>query len=185
MTSRRTLLAALPALAACGRRDPLPVFNSVPPFTLTAQSGLPFSREKLAGAPWIASFFFASCNGPCPRMNTTVHRLQEATYSFRKLQFVSFTVDPERDTPEALAAYARRYKADPERWTFLTGPRHILSTLSRDAFLAGELDLAQSHATRFYLVDQSFRVRGHFQGLEQDGVAALEAAITQLYEDEG
>jgi protein SCO1 len=181
--TRRELLAAAAALSSCARRQQLPVFNTVPPFVLTAQNGLPFDSKRLAGAPWLASFFFTSCNGPCPRMNVAIRNVQEETYPFQGLKIVSFSVDPERDTPEVLAAYAKRYKADPDRWFFLTGPRATLSALSKDAFLAGELDMAQSHSTRIMLVDARGRVRGHYQAMEKEGIDALKDGISNLYEE--
>ena len=109
--------------------------------------------------------------------------MQEKTYSFKGLKIVSFTVDPEHDTPEVLAAYARRYKADPARWFFLTGPREIISRVARDGFQVGALDAAQSHSTRIMLVDGKGRVRGHFPTTEKAEFDALLAGISSLYQE--
>ncbi|MBL8242188.1 MAG: SCO family protein [Bryobacterales bacterium] len=180
--SRRAwLLASL--LPSCARRAPLPIYNSVPPFTLTNQAGMAFDGALLKGSPWLASFFFASCNGPCPRMNTALFQVQERTYGYKNLKIVSFTVDPEHDTPEVLAAYAKRYKADPARWQLLTGERGTISALARDAFLVGALDTAQSHSTRVMLVDGRSRVRGHFPVNEKEEVDSLLAGIQAVYEE--
>lgn len=184
MIARRGWLGAgLAALAGCSRPVPLPVLSKVPPFQLMAHSGAAFDSARLAGKPWLASFFFASCNGPCPRMNTAIHDLQERTYSFPGLRIVSFTVDPEHDTPEVLAAYAKRYKADPERWYFLTGARETISALARDAFLVGALDEARSHSTRIMLVDGRSQVRGHFPAAEKEDTEALLAGISSIYQE--
>ncbi len=183
MLPRREWLAAGLAALSCGKRPALPAISVVQPFQLTTQAGLPFDSARLRGTPWLASFFFASCNGPCPRMNTAIHQLQEQTYPYKGLKIVSFTVDPERDTPEVLAAYAQRYKADPERWFFLTGPRATISDLAKNGFLVGELDTAQSHSTRIMLVDGRSRVRGHFPSAEKEGIDALLAGISSLYEE--
>ncbi|MBI2686146.1 MAG: SCO family protein [Acidobacteria bacterium] len=182
--SRREWLAAgFFAALSCARPKPLPVYSTVPPFRLTAQTGAPFDSTVLGGAPWLASFFFASCNGPCPRMNAEIYNLQEQTYSYRNLKLVSFTVDPEHDTPEVLAAYARRYKADPARWYFLTGSRDTISTVARDGFQIGALDAAQSHSTRIMLIDGAGRVRGHYPSAEKDDIQALLAGISALYQE--
>jgi protein SCO1/2 len=184
--ARREFLGAglVAALASCARRlEKLPVISVVPPFTLVAQDGAPFSSDRLRGTPWLASFFFASCNGPCPRMNREIYDLQERTYPYKGLKIVSFTVDPERDTPEVLAAYAKRYKADPERWFFLTGERAKISEIAKNGFLVGELGLETSHTTRIMLVDGRSRVRGHFASGEKDGIGALEAGIRSVYEE--
>jgi len=183
MLSRRALLGAPLLALGCTKPDPLPVFLSVPAFKLTDQRGVPFDSATLQGSPWLASFFFASCNGPCPRINTQLHDLQERTYAYKSLRIVSFTVDPEHDTPEVLAAYAKRYKADPERWSFLTGERSVISGLSKDAFQTGALDDAQSHSTRIMLVDGKSRVRGHFPSAEKGDVDVLFRGIASLYQE--
>lgn len=185
MIARREWLGAgMAALAACARRTHLPILARVPPFQLTAQNGAPFDSETLRGNPWLASFFFASCNGPCPRMNRTILDIQERTYSYQRLRIVSFTVDPEHDTPGVLADYAQRYKADPARWFFLTGKRETISSLARDAFLVGALDTAQSHSTRVMLVDAQSRLRGHFATAEKEDVEALLAGISSVYKED-
>jgi len=80
---------------------------------------------------------------------------------------VSFTVDPARDTPAALAAYAHRFGADTQRWTFLTGDPKTLNMLDRDAFKLGTLNPTLDHSTRFVLIDGQGRIRGYYSlGLE-------------------
>jgi protein SCO1/2 len=183
MLTRREWLAAGLFASSCAHRKSLPVFATVPPFHLTASSGADFDSAALGGSPWLASFFFASCNGPCPRMNTAIHALQEQTYPYKGLKIVSFTVDPEHDTPEVLAAYAKRYKADPARWYFLTGKRETIAMLAKDGFQVGGLDTAQSHSTRVMLVDGKGRVRGHFPTAEKEDMDALLAAVAALYQE--
>jgi protein SCO1 len=182
-SNRRELLTAGFLAASCGRPKPLPVFSTVPSFQLRSQTGAPFNSNILQGAPWLAAFFFASCVGPCPRLNAEIYNVQEKTYSFKGLKIVSFTVDPEHDTPEVLAAYAKRYKADPARWFFLTGAREIISRVARDGFQVGALDAAQSHSTRIMLVDGNSRVRGHFPTTEKAEFDALYAAIRSVYQE--
>lgn len=182
-SSRRAWLGTLLGLAGCAKRTPLPVYATVPRFALTAEDGSPFGSEKLAGKPWLGSLFFATCTGPCPRLNMQIRELQERTYSFAGLQIVSITVDPDQDTPAALAAYAKRYKADPARWHFLTGARETISAVARDGFQVGELDTSRTHSTRVMLVDGQGRVRGHYPVNEKEELDALVRGISQLYEE--
>src|SRR5258708_27287212 len=97
---RRRVLLATAVLwpIGCKKAPPLPIHQTVPAFTLTDSRGQTFSSRQLAGKPWIASFFFTSCNGPCPRLNTALSALQQKTYRFPGLRLVSFTLDPPRDT---------------------------------------------------------------------------------------
>lgn len=160
---------------ACSRpAEPLPVFNTVPDFTLTSEQGTEFrSAERLQGRVWIADFIFTNCSGPCPRMSQQMKRVQDGLTGNAEIRFVSFTVDPARDTPQVLAAYAKRYAADAARWTFLTGEQTVLHSLSREAFLLGDIDGSLNHSTRFVLVDRQGRARGFYGSSEPEVVKTL------------
>ena len=89
------IAAALLLLPACSRKsEPFQVFNTVPGFTLTAQSGRPFeSIRELAGRVWIADFIYTSCPGPCPRMSRQMKQIQTALESEPDIRLVSFTIE--------------------------------------------------------------------------------------------
>ena len=162
---RFLVLAAL--LTACHRHQPLPTLSSVPGFTLTAEDGRTFQSTELKGQVWVADLIFTSCPDICPRMSGQMKQVQDGN---RQLKLISFTVDPERDTPPALAAYAKRHKADPQRWNFLTGERQELDKVGQ-AFLFGKIHL--DHSSRFVLVDRQMRVRAFYPTDEPDAVARL------------
>lgn len=165
---------ALAALSACTRAPKLPDYGAVPAFTLTAQSGQPFvSATALRGHIWIADFIYTHCTGPCPMMTTRMRRIQQSLESRPQVRLVSFTVDPERDTPAVLAAYAERFHADPARWYFLTGERTALQSLNRQAFKLGDVDATLEHSTRFVLVDGRSRIRGYYHSGDPDSMAKL------------
>ena len=103
------------------RGRPAPFYRR-PPFKLTDQDGKPFDSEQLKGQVWVAALIFTNCPGVCPSMTQKLKELQDAVPA-KNVQLVSFTVDPERDTPEVLKQYARRFKADESRWHFLTGEK--------------------------------------------------------------
>ena len=147
-------------LAGCTAPKPLPVLGQVPPFQLTAQTGQPFSSQSLDGHIWVADFIYTTCTGPCPMMSSQMRRLQLSTTP--AISLVSFTVDPQHDTPPVLAAYAKHFTADPARWHFLTGePRH-LTDLGLNAFKLNSVDGSLTHSTRFVLVDGARRIRGYY-----------------------
>jgi protein SCO1/2 len=170
------LTAAL--LAGCGSApQPLPVYGQVPEFELTAETGDRFSSRELAGHAWVADFIFTSCSGPCPRMSYLMSQVQRTVPG---VKLVSFTVDPEGDTPPVLAAYARRYRAEPGRWTFLTGERELLHKLSRDAFKLSNVDGSFEHSTRLVLVDGQGRIRGFYSTEGGSPVAELQRDLKRL-----
>src|SRR5437667_3712423 len=170
-------LTLLLALAGCARREPpLPVLGSVNGFELTSETGEPFSRQSLDGKVWVADFIFTTCSGPCPRMSSMMRQIQQATSAIPEVRLVSFTVDPERDTPAALSAYAARYHAQPERWRFLTGPRDALHKIAREDFKLSNVDGSLVHSTRLVLLDRQSRIRGYY-GTDQD------SPVTELVRD--
>jgi len=89
-------------------------------FTFVDSEGEPFSMEQLAGKVWVASYFFATCEGFCWQMNQEIAKVVPELAD-KDVTFISFTVDPEKDTPEELKKYAERIGADGRRWVFLTG----------------------------------------------------------------
>lgn len=178
---RRLFLASL-AAAACSRKRPaLEVFNTVDEFALTDQAGQPFTyTEKLKGHVWVADFIFTSCTGPCPRMSAQMARVQKTLEPVPGAKLVSFTVDPANDTPEVLLEYARRYQANPARWSFLTGARETLHHLARNVFLLGNVDGELNHSTRFVLIDQQGRVRRYYDTTEADVIAQVSGDVREL-----
>jgi cytochrome oxidase Cu insertion factor (SCO1/SenC/PrrC family) len=165
----------------------LPVYGTVPPFTLVERSGRSVAASDLAGRVWIADFIFTRCGGTCPALTTTLaallRRLPPSTTA------VSFTVDPVRDDPETLRRYAERFGAD-ERWLFLTGDQQAVERLVRDGFRLSIAELPPgererspepiTHSDRFVLVDSQLRIRGYYHGTDPDGVAKLERDLAQL-----
>lgn len=161
-------------LAACSQPEPLPEYGQTPEFELTERSGRTVSSTELAGKVWVADFIFTTCAGPCPLMSTHMAALQRATADL-DVPLVSFTVDPEKDTPEVLTEYAKRYKADPERWLFLTGEKQTLYDMIQRGFLLAVDDGSLTeggkpgpgiitHSVKFVLVDRQGRIRGFYSG---------------------
>ena len=168
-------------LSGCVRmQPPLPVFGQIPRFELTDETGRPFDGKSLEGKVWVADFIFTSCSGPCPRMSSLMRQVQQAAGAMPNVKLVSFTVDPEHDTPPALAQYAARYHAQAERWHFLTGPREALDRLTRDAFKLGNVDGQLMHSTRLVLLDGQARIRGYYGTSEDSPVAQLVRDIKRV-----
>lgn len=171
------LAFGLCVLTACTPRPELPVMGQVPEFQLTSQDGKPFDGKSLLGHVWISDFVFTHCPGPCLRMSSLMSRLQQSPPD---IKLISFTVDPERDTPAALTAFAAKYNPQPGRWFFLTGSRDTLQTLSRDTFKLGDVDGSMNHSTRFVLVDKKGRVRGVYGTQEGDPVGRVRSDAIYL-----
>jgi protein SCO1/2 len=112
----------------------LPVYGSVPDFSLTERSGRQVGGSDLRGKVWIATFIFTRCRDTCPLQSAEMARLQREFAAEEDVRLVSITVDPERDTPAVLVRYAAHFGAHPDRWLFLTGDRAAIHRLARGAF---------------------------------------------------
>lgn len=150
---------------------------ALPDFSFTERSGKPLSKTDLLGQVWIADFIFTSCAGPCPLMSTRMQDLQRDLADLPNLKLVSFTVDPDRDTPEVLQGYAERYAADPQRWLFLTGPMDRIYDLAIGGFKIAVEAARQNnqiiHDTRFILVDRKGVIRGYYDSTSAQDLQRL------------
>jgi protein SCO1 len=172
-------------LAACTGKPALPSLGVVPDFTLTDQIGAKFnSTAMLDRKIWVADFIFTNCPGPCPRMSSQMHQVQTALAGNDAVRFVSFTVDPARDTPPVLAAYAQHFEAAPGKWFFLTGAAADLNRMSRGVFMLGDVDGSLQHSTRFALIDGSSRIRGYYQTSEPEAIPRLIADARRLLKEQ-
>ena len=174
-------LLLLPILcASCARREPLQDLGSVPRFHLTDQTGNTFDSASLAGRVWVADFIYTTCPGPCPLMSARMRRIQTATKGIAAVRLVSFTVDPEHDTPTVLAEYAKRFAADESRWTFLTGEPRKLNELGVNVFHLNSVDGNLVHSTRFALVDREGRIRKYYASDEEGFLDKIVRDVKEL-----
>ncbi len=168
-----------------GGQTELQVYGRLPDFELTNRDGGRVTGADLAGQPWVADFIFTSCQISCPFLTAEMARLQAALPVDSRVQLVSFSVDPDNDTPEALQEYAQRYQAG-DRWYFLTGAREDLYRLIREGFQLGVEPGAGSarepivHSTRFVLVDKEGLIRGYYESTDRAAMAKLLADLEVL-----
>jgi cytochrome oxidase Cu insertion factor (SCO1/SenC/PrrC family) len=166
----------------------------VPPFALTERSGKTVTNQDLAGKIWVADFIYTTCPGPCPLITAGMVKLQDAVAHDPQVQLVTFTVDPQTDTPAVLAKYAGLYHADPDRWWFLTGPQKPLYDLIQNGFLQVVKDnhgeppqdgqFVVTHSTYLALVDADGNVRGFYDGVGNASRADLQRDIKILEKEE-
>jgi len=168
--------------------DGLKQYGAVPDFTLTERSGDNISLAQLRGKIWIADFIYTSCTDTCPLQTGMMAKLQEEYAADPVVQLVSVTVDPERDTPQALALYAAKYNADAKRWYFLTGQRDRIIRLIQDGFHLSVATLPDgaeqsgivAHSPRFVLIDKEAHIRGYYDSRELAAFVRLKSDVETL-----
>ncbi len=142
----------------------------MPTFQLVDQRGAPFNDGSMAGHVSVVDFIFTRCAASCPRLTARMADLQgRLARAGSSARLVSFSVDPENDTPAVLADYAARNGADPARWSFVTGPVDTVKAAVVSGFKValeklpkGANDYDVTHGDWFVLVDASGKLRGYY-----------------------
>src|SRR5256886_3044892 len=163
-------------------------YGTVPEFVLVNQDGKNFDSAQLAGKIWIADFIYTTCPGPCPMISSRMSELQKPLGK-TDVHLVSFSVDPEKDTPDVLHRYAEKLQAEPGRWDFLTGPKSAIYKLSHDGFKLAISNGSDAqgipvHSTRIVLVDRHGQIRGYYDATEADAVTKLVADTNHLVREQ-
>ncbi len=173
------------ATLACSSDD-LPVYYEMPSFSLTDQMGRTVTGDDLRGRVVLANFVFTNCTEFCPaltpRMAQVQQRLMEDGLLGSEVMLLSFTVDPEYDSPDVLHAYATTHDADHDAWRFLTGSPEVMQRIVTDGFKLTYTEVPKSiehlhpdgsvhihdynvvHTNRLALVDDEGQVRAYYDG---------------------
>lgn len=171
------LLITVLTLAACGGNKVETTMNEpVEDFEATTQDGDTLTRDDLKGQWWVADFIFTNCTTVCLPMTSNMKKLQDKLEEagVENYHLVSFSVDPERDTPEVLKQYAKDYDADLSNWTFLTGYEFdYIKDLAVNSFknlvaAPAEGDDQIMHGSYFFLVNPDGEVIKNYSGIEAD-----------------
>lgn len=176
-----------------GKRVTDTVWHQLADFNLTNQEGKSVSWDSLQGKIIVADFFFTRCPTICPgmtenmkRVATTIHngsRVGDRTN--HNIHFLSFSIDPERDSLERLRYWAQRFQIDPDTWWLLTGDKKTIYDLALKEMKLGlidgeNVDTNFVHSDKFVLIDINRQVRGYYSGLDPDDLARLQQDIILL-----
>ena len=169
------------------------LWHQVKDFTLTNQEGRKISLADLQGKIIVADFIFTHCPTICPGMTMNMKKLAEAVHSGKRVgdrtnkqvHFISFSIDPERDSVPELKAWANRFQVNPEQWWLLTGDKKIIYDLALEEMKLGlvdgeGVDTNFIHSDRFVLLDSNRRVRGYYSGLDTAAIAQLANDMVML-----
>jgi protein SCO1/2 len=167
----------------------LGTFGAVPEFSLVERSGRHVKLSDFQGKIWLANFIYTNCKDSCPLQSAEIAKLQNEMENRSGFEFVSISVDPEHDTPEVLSRYAERFKADPQRWLFLTGDKSEIYRLAQEGFRLSAVPASEKeaqetdvilHSSRFVLVDGKGQIRGYYDSTDAEAVKRLRHDIRVL-----
>lgn len=189
---RRYLLDSTVTRVVNGKEQTDSIWHVTRNIKLVNQLGDSVSLYDVPGKVIVADFFFTSCASICPSLTKNMLKLQR---SFNKggearnkidtsvVQFVSFSIDPERDSVSRLKTYADHFGINHDNWWMLTGARDSIynfafEELKVDKFSTEPIDPDFVHTSRFVLIDRDHIVRGYYNGLDS-------ASLTRLARDIG
>ena len=166
----------------------LPVISYVKPFHFTTQDGLAYTDRDMLGKVCVVEYFFTTCKGICPKMNTNMKTIYEAFKEEPDFMIVSHTCNPGTDSAARLKVYADSMKIDTKKWVLLTGRKDSLYQIARSAYLLDDpknsVDKIEDqfiHTQFFALVDKDGKVRGQvYDGLKQAELDRLKKDIRLL-----
>ena len=157
---------------------PLPMLGKLPEFQLLDQHEQSFGTSELDGKVWVANFIFTRCPTICPAFSEKMGEIQHRTRGLgSNFHLVSFSVDPDYDTPERLMAYAKRFRASPATWRFLTGSMDtVKSTIVKGLKISMGNEGPEGtfegifHGSHFVVVDQKGQIRSYIDSNDDDAV---------------
>jgi protein SCO1/2 len=166
------------------------VYPSIPEFSMLNQDSIMVTSKKLKGKVWIADFFFTSCSTICPGMTAKMKSIQEKIKDLSKdVQFISFSIDPQKDQPSVMRRYIKTYGIKDDNWVFLTGDEEETHLLGVEHFFihaASDPEAVDgyAHAEAFSLVDKEGYVRGVYNVQNPEELKRLEKEVRLLLKEE-
>ncbi len=169
------------------------IWHKLSNFSLTNQFGETVTLDKYRNKIIIADFFFTHCPTICPPLTMNMKKLQESITNAKRVgdktnhnvQFVSFSIDPERDSVPRLKEWADRFQINPEQWDLLTGDKKTIYDLALNdmklAVIDGKgIDTSFIHTDHFVLIDSSRNIRGYYHGLDSADIRRLSKDLVLL-----
>lgn len=168
----------------------LPILSYVQPFSFTNQDGRKVTNKDLEGKVYVAEYFFTTCKGICPVMNTNMRTVYDKYKNESEFVILSHTCDPETDSVAQIKKYADSMAVNTARWWFVTGPKDSLYMTARNSYLLDDpknnfqnIDDQFIHTQYFALVDRKGQVRKIVDGLKQEEVDELNKYIGVLLKE--
>ena len=192
---RRFLMDSVITKTVDGKTTTDTVWHKTENISLINQLGDSVSLYDIQNRVIVADFFFTRCPSICPKMTANMARLQQSFSHNNKngrkvidssiVRFLSFSIDPERDSVAALKKYADKFKVDHDNWWMLTGNKKTIYDFALNELKLGlvdgeGVDTSFIHSQKFVLLDKDYVVRGYYNGLDTTSLSTLAKDIGLL-----
>ena len=164
-------------------------FHKIDDFSLVNQNNEVVSNETFDGKIYVADFFFTTCPGICPIMKENMITLQNEFINDDNVLLLSHTVTPEIDSVSVLKKYSQEKGVIDSKWNMVTGDKKQIYNLARKSYLVAEdiespIQYDMIHTENFVLVDSKRRIRGFYDGTDNDVMDNLISDIKILKKEE-
>ena len=169
----------------------MPVLSYVQPFSFTNQDGAAVTDKNLLNKITVVEYFFTTCKGICPKLNTNMKQVYEIYKNEPDFQILSHTCNPDTDSVSVLKHYSDSLQVNTKKWIFLTGRKDSLYQMARGSYLLDDpknnvekIEDQFIHTQFFALVDRQGKVRGKiYDGLKVLEVEQLKQDISKLLKE--
>lgn len=163
------------------------LYHTIPKWSFVNQFGEQVNSSFYEGEIYVVYFFFSHCPTICPAMTMNMVKLQQQTTAL-DIKFLSFTVDPKKDSSERLFWYQEAFGINGENWNLLTGNQNAIYSLGVNGFLVPNQEDALApggflHSEKIMLIDSKGRIRGYYDGTDEDQVAVILNDISRLKQE--
>jgi len=163
-----------------GASGQLPIVAKLPKFSLQTQAGEVFERKDLNEKISIVNFFYGQCPDSCKAVNSEIAELQKSFAHLQKVQFLSLSVQPEKDSVSALKKYAKDFGGIEVSRLWLTGERKKIMQLIETGFLLSTKNYPEKYSKKFVLVDEEARIRGFYASGSPEILNILKSHIWEI-----
>ena len=160
------------------------LYYQIPAFQFTNQDSLPVTDKTFDGKIYVTDFFFISCPTICPKMKTQMKRVYDKFKANPDVMILSYSIDPQHDTPAVLKDFAESLGVTGNQWQFATGPKEEIFKTGKSYMVVAQEDAGAPggllHSGHFVLVDKEKHVRGMYDGTTKEGADKLMTDIDRL-----
>lgn len=162
------------------------VYHQIGEFKVVNQFGDTLTQDDMRGKIHVANFFFTSCPVICPKMTTNMKEgVQEKLKNIPELQFISFSIDPKRDSIQKMKKFAERFDIDESNWNFVVADKKDIYVLARNSYFLVAVEGTEErndfiHSEQVALVDQNLHIRGFYDAMEEADMKQLKKDIIKL-----
>ena len=175
----------LPVLGPVTKQGAISKEHTISNFDLLNENGQSISTGDWEEKIVVVDFFFSHCPSICPIMTNNLKKVATAYKKDQEILINSFTVDPARDSVAQLKRFSRRMNIDNSNWHLVTGDKKEIYRLARNSFLIVATDGDGGpgdfiHSEKLVLVDKHKRIRGYYDGTDENEVQRLILDIKKL-----